>query len=475
MKLLSYFVIGAIAAVSAAWLRGFLNQFLPPPKRAWLALKNLLRDNPPRPENSFRIVLCWLENDLSGDDTKTVERAFTSIEGIMLVRSARLVAASGARDEWRPAMQKSALPVLRDWNGDLAILGLVKKSGQALSLWFVPRSGEGTLGRGDQAYQLEDVTLGVDFHDDLHAQLTAVALTAVAPLTDTEVRGRVLEKGLQDATEKLSNLLDSSAIGGTQHRAALLVALGAALQSLGERDGGTERLDQAVAAYRAALDEFSREHMPLQWATTQNNLGVALQALGARESGTARLELAVAAYRAALEERSREHVPFQWATTQNNLGNALQALGARESGTERLDQAMTAYRAALDELTRERVPLDWAMTQNNLGNALQTLGARESGTERCEQAVTAYRAALEERTRERMPLQWAMTQSNLGDALGILGEREGDTERLELTVTAYRAALEELTGERVPLDWAKTQNNLDRVLRKLHEQALPPV
>ena len=45
--------------------------------------------------------------------------------------------------------------------------------------------------------------------------------------------------------------------------------------------------------------------------------------LGERESGTARLEEAVAAYRAALEERTRERVPLRWAATQNNLGNAL--------------------------------------------------------------------------------------------------------------------------------------------------------
>ena len=43
--------------------------------------------------------------------------------------------------------------------------------------------------------------------------------------------------------------------------------------------------------------------MPLDWATTQNNLGNALRTLGEREAGTARLEEAVAAYRAALEER----------------------------------------------------------------------------------------------------------------------------------------------------------------------------
>jgi tetratricopeptide (TPR) repeat protein len=79
----------------------------------------------------------------------------------------------------------------------------------------------------------------------------------------------------------------------------------------------------------------------------------------------------VAAYRAALAEYTRERVPLDWAMTQNNLGNALSTLGARESGTARLEEAVAAYRAALAEYTRERVPLDWAMTQNNLGTALR--------------------------------------------------------------------------------------------------------
>ena len=74
----------------------------------------------------------------------------------------------------------------------------------------------------------------------------------------------------------------------------------------------------------------------------------------ARESGTSRLEEAVAAYRAALEELTRERVPLQRATTQNNLGIALQTPGERESGTSRLEEAVAAYRAALKEWTRAR-------------------------------------------------------------------------------------------------------------------------
>ena len=144
--------------------------------------------------------------------------------------------------------------------------------------------------------------------------------------------------------------------------------------TLGERESGTAQLEEAVAAYREALKEWTRERVPLDWATTQNNLGNALSTLGERESGTAQLEEAVAAYREALKERTRERVPLDWAMTQNNLGNALRALGERESGTAQLEEAVAAYREALKERTRERVPLDWAMTQNNLGNALRTLG-----------------------------------------------------------------------------------------------------
>jgi tetratricopeptide (TPR) repeat protein len=243
-----------------------------------------------------------------------------------------------------------------------------------------------------------------------------------------------------------------------------------ALYERGARMGDNGSLRSAVTIYRAALEEYARERVPLDWAMTQNNLGNALRTLGEREAGMARLEEAVAAYRAALEEYTRERVPLHWALTQNNLGNALRTLGEGEAGTARLEEAVAAYRAALEEGTRERVPLAWAMTQNNLGVALWTLGGRETGTAWLEEAVAAYRAALEERTRERVPLDWAATQNNLGVALWTLGEREAGTARLEEAVAAYRAALEEYTRERVPLDWAMTQNNLGTVLWALGQR-----
>jgi len=41
-------------------------------------------------------------------------------------------------------------------------------------------------------------------------------------------------------------------------------------------------LEEAVAAYRAALEQRTRERMPVQWAMTTVNYGVALMSLAER-------------------------------------------------------------------------------------------------------------------------------------------------------------------------------------------------
>jgi tetratricopeptide (TPR) repeat protein len=253
-------------------------------------------------------------------------------------------------------------------------------------------------------------------------------------------------------------------------RGLVLDTLGDALSRLGEREAGISRLEEAVAAYRAALKEWTRSRVPFNWAFIQSKLGDVLLQLGQGGSGKTQLEEAVAAYRAALEERTRDRASLDWAITQNNLGNALRTLGEREDNTACLDDAVATYRAALEEIPRDRVPLDWAVTQNNLGLALAVLGERTDGTARLDEAIAAYRAALEERTRDRVPLDWATTQTNLGDALLTLCKRQDSAACLYDAVSAYRAALEVRTRDRLPLDWAKTQAGLGNALQTLGER-----
>jgi tetratricopeptide (TPR) repeat protein len=250
--------------------------------------------------------------------------------------------------------------------------------------------------------------------------------------------GPVPDVGLgQRAVERLRGVAGSKRV-----LADALVRTARGLDARGDWPSATASWQEAVTAYRAALEENPRDRVPLAWAATQNNLGNALLTLGFRESGTELLEQAVAAFRAALEENTRDRVPLDWATTQYNLGTALLTLGQRESGTERLEQAVAAVRAALEERTRDRVPLDWAMTQHNLGSALQVLGFRERGTERLEQAVIAYRAALEETTRDRVPLNWAASQHGLASTLATLAERTHDRARMTEAIASLRDVAE---------------------------------
>ncbi len=294
------------------------------------------------------------------------------------------------------------------------------------------------------------------------------------------------------AAEKLRVMARIEGAETTDAIGAYLLRKASEFYKEGDQAGDNAALLVSIAACRAALEERTRDRVPLDWAQAQSKLGVALATVGERESGTAHVEEAIVAYRAALQEWTRERVPLAWAMTQMNIGNALATLGERENGTARLEEAVAAYRAALEEATRDLAPLDWALIQNNLGNALTALGERdreimptcrriarnlfrvpgerEYETMRLEQALSAFRAALEERTRERAPLDWAMTQNNLGNALEELGTREKGTARLEEAVAAYRAALQEWTRDRVPLDWARTQTNLGTALRALGER-----
>ena len=85
---------------------------------------------------------------------------------------------------------------------------------------------------------------------------------------------------------------------------------------------------------------------------TQNNLGAALRALGERESGTTRLEEAVAVYRAALAERTRDRAPLDWAMSTGNQGVALMVLAERLGDLSKARAAVEQIEAAL-ATTRE--------------------------------------------------------------------------------------------------------------------------
>jgi tetratricopeptide (TPR) repeat protein len=91
----------------------------------------------------------------------------------------------------------------------------------------------------------------------------------------------------------------------TEQQWSFLLGQALELFKQGEEFGDNAALAEAIDIYRRCLAFVPRADRPLEWARTQTNLGNALARLGERESRTARLEDAITAYREALQEYTR--------------------------------------------------------------------------------------------------------------------------------------------------------------------------
>jgi tetratricopeptide (TPR) repeat protein len=124
-------------------------------------------------------------------------------------------------------------------------------------------------------------------------------------------------------------------------------------------------LREAVDAYRATLQVYTRVEWPQSWATTECNLGVALGKLGnlrlqGEESGIV-LREAVEAFRAALTVYTRAAFPQAWATTNLNLAIALHdsalQVGTKEEKIALLQEAVATFDTALSAFDEKNYPV----------------------------------------------------------------------------------------------------------------------
>jgi len=253
----------------------------------------------------------------------------------------------------------------------------------------------------------------------------------------------------QTVTEWFQSQLDPDDPQHNQFVARTLLNFGVDISEfpLGTR---AHNLEIAIACYQAALQVRTRQSLPQNWATTQNNLGIAYRNRIQGERGE-NIEQAIACYQAALQVRTRQSLPQYWATTQNNLGAAYRNRIQGERG-ENIERAIACYQAALQVRTRQSLPQDWAQTQNNLGNAYLYRIQGERG-ENIEQAIACYEAALQVYTRESLPQDWALTQENIAYAYI-------DLENHSEAIKYFKAALEVLTPASFPLNALKAGRNL---------------
>ena len=379
-----------------SWQSDKTSKFLGVPEFvAWLERWPIPQADPTR----FSVMVAHLQNDTTRGQEQLIVEALKGFEGVQVLLLDRTIPLEGpVSEEMQKQGRESALRFLKKSGASVVIWGTVLVQGdrRVPKLFWTASGVREPKSRRYDAPRVEDqLRLPELMWSDLSEILGLLVASSASKFTAKE--GHYVADRLPFFINCVRRLLsesegrpgwDADARGFTR----LIVAN--ALTVLGDRDRKNEVLQEAVAAYREALKERTRERVPLVWAATENNLGDALSVLGEREKGTGRLEEAVAAYREALKERTFDRVPLDWVVTQGTLNNALTGLADGQSGTGRLQEAVVGYDEAMKEPIHDRLPLDWAMTQCSLCNALTMCGEREKGTGRLQEAVGSCKAAL---------------------------------------------------------------------------------
>jgi hypothetical protein len=104
-----------------------------------------------------------------------------------------------------------------------------------------------------------------------------------------------------------------------------------ALESLGERESGADKLEEAVAAYRAALQEWTRERVPVDWAASLGNQGIAMMLIADRTNDGALSATAFQQIETAFETE-RSGGQQQWAAYYQEQLPKAQAIRDRLKG-----------------------------------------------------------------------------------------------------------------------------------------------
>ncbi len=210
-------------------------------------------------------------------------------------------------------------------------------------------------------------------------------------------------------------------------------------------NSGTDLLLQAKAGYEEALPILLSLATKEEVAEVQMNLGLVLQSL--TNFNLARMTDSIKAYQEALQVFTWDKFPQEYAILHNNIAIAYLSMPlSPDKESLRHALAVQSFETALKYINLIDHPREYAMLQNNLGNALQYLPSQHR-IENNQRAIASYDEALKVRNSHDTPLEYANTIANKANVLSNLPDNLeypelGNSENLSKASNYYQQALE---------------------------------
>lgn len=219
--------------------------------------------------------------------------------------------------------------------------------------------------------------------------------------------------------------------------------LGNILAALGQQRRDTTLFKQALQCFNTALESYSKDESPQQWAGAQYNLATANQALGHLLETSSPLKLAVDAYTDALQVWTREARPEDWMAAMHQLGATLHTYGKLLKGNRHLQKSVVAYKNALAALDADNYALELTAAHNNRAIALHHLGESEANPERMKEAIRAYEKAVTVSMEQQLPIHVAvLCRVNQATAQNVLAQMTGNAALAETVADEFEVIME---------------------------------
>ena len=240
---------------------------------------------PPVATSPFAIVVADLDGDLEQRQTHHIRQSLETQFGeairqgdieILMRGETLAIPSDGNLKTALEAATSKGREWLKQQNASVLIWGEAAASDKLVRLRFVHAEGDGSA----KSYALSEKTLELptDFGGDLGIVFAAQAAAAISPVYNRS--GEALANLIAPFVARLRPLAEKPPPSfSDETRAKLWNAYATGEGRLGDERGDNGRLGSAIVFFKKTLTIWTRDKVPLDWATTQNNLGYALSLL----------------------------------------------------------------------------------------------------------------------------------------------------------------------------------------------------
>ena len=250
------------------------------------------------------------------------------------------------------------------------------------------------------------------------------------------------------------------------------------------RVGTTNFHEQAIQAYKQALEINRKETNPQKWAQIHNNIGFTYYQLGIVTSGSNGLKYLIRSgdeYEKSLNIYTRTKYPINYAQLQVNLGYLyyVKALKEPANKTQHLSKAVDSLNNALEIYKANNISSELSaeahilLAEMILGKAKSNSAMKDNQyNNKLKEGERLVKAALNVYSKSEYIQKWARAQTLLGNIYceyAIHGNGQNTIDNFNTAISFYQNSLEYIVYESNPKEWIDIQFKIGNIFNHLAE------